>query len=993
MPRKFIENFVLVNLSLLAFPVLVLADSPQLPHAQKKPPGPALTPEQAMAKMELPPGFKVECVAHEPDLINPTSFTFDDQGRMWVTESIEYPRASAGPGQDRVKIFESTKHDGRFDKVSIFADGLNIPCGVVIGNGGVYVTNSPDILFYPDCAVSGKATKPEVILTGFGRGDRHELPNSLTWGPDGWLYGMNGVFNGTRVVHDGKTFDFTCAIWRWHPKTKKFELFAQGTSNPWGLDFNRQGDWFLSCCVIDHMFHMTQSGYYHRQGGPYPPATHALPSITTARHQMAAYAGLCFYDADVFPDEYRGTFLMGNLHGSAINRDTITRNGSTYVQHNAPDFLQANDAWFMPVAQKIGPDGCLYVMDWYDRYHCYQDANRDPQGIDRERGRIYRISYGNAPFYQPFDLQKSSTEELVKLLDHPNVWWRRMAQRVLNERWAPKLVPTLEKMALETGDKNNGHMQALWLLVSQHALSPEFHLKVLASADEPTRNWGVRAVGEMGEVTPEVFAKFRSLVGDPSPDVRCQVAVAAGRLHKPDGLPVLIELLHGAENAKDPLIPTIIYNNLRPLVFQRGQEIVELLGKDKEAQANFGQTVVRWFEQAVNTLARTPEQIARGVKDALADKAKKPKMPAATALQDAIDAFDNTGVKQSDRSKYFDEAARQEISRISASAGNSARLPATIVALWWNDQSAINTARGMLSDSTVSAPTRSMLLKALSQQQDPGNIAAFSAFVLDNKAPVRLRQEAVAALGAMNDAGAAAVLIEDYARAEPADLKPIIIDALVQSKAGSAALLAAAKEKRIPQNQITENHARRIAGYNDEALSKELSKTWGTIRTERNPERMKVAEKYKKIILSHPPGNPLIGQKVFAAKCMQCHTIYGKGGEVGPDITGVGRDNLDLLLSNVLDPNLVVGKPYYQWVIRLKNGTVATGLLAEENDKQVVLKDGTQKIVIPRADIDKMKETTLSMMPEGLEATMSEQEFVDLVGFLLAKQAPGPWEK
>ena len=256
-----------------------------LPYHQTKVPGPALSPQEAMAKMQLPPGFKVTLVASEPDIINPTAFTFDDQGRIWVTESLEYPRESAGIGHDRIKILESTHHDGHFDKVTVYKDDLNIPAGIVIGNGGVYVTNSPDVYFLQGQQKSGAS---QTILTGFGRADRHELPNSLTWGPDGWLYGMNGVFNGTRVVNDGKTFDFTCAIWRWHPKTRKFELFAQGTSNPWGLDYNRQGDWFISCCVIDHLFHMTQSGYYTRQGGPYPPQTHPLPSITTQRHQMAA---------------------------------------------------------------------------------------------------------------------------------------------------------------------------------------------------------------------------------------------------------------------------------------------------------------------------------------------------------------------------------------------------------------------------------------------------------------------------------------------------------------------------------------------------------------------------------------------------------------------------------------------------------------------------------------------------------------------------------
>ncbi|MDB5290396.1 MAG: putative rane-bound dehydrogenase, partial [Phycisphaerales bacterium] len=961
------------------------------PHGQTKAPGPALTPDEAIAKMQLPPGFKVECVAHEPDLINPTSFTFDDRGRIWVTESVEYPRAEAGPGQDRVKILESTKHDGHFDKVSIFKDGLNIPCGVVLGNNGVYVTNSPDILFLQDSAGTGKADKQEVILTGFGRADRHELPNSLTWGPDGWLYGMNGVFNGARVANHGKTFDFTCAIWRWHPKTKKFELFAEGTSNPWGLDYNRQGDWFISCCVIDHLFHISQSGYYQRQGGPYPPATHALPSITTERHQAAAYAGLCIYDADVFPDEYRGTLLMGNLHGSAMNRDTLTRNGSTYTQHNAPDFVQANDAWFMPVSQKIGPDGCLYVMDWYDRYHCYQDANRDPAGIDRERGRIYRISFGDVPFYKPFDLQKSSPEELLKLLDHPNVWWRRTAQRILNEKFTPSLVPALEKMALDTGDKNNAHMHAIWLLVSQHAISPEFHQKLLASADEPTRNWGVRAAGELCEISPEVYEKLKALATDPSPDVRAQLAAAAGRLQKPGGLPILLALLANPANAKDPLIPTLLYNNLKPMLHDHGDEVVEALANDPAIQTNFGDTVVKWTRDAVNTLFRTPEQIAGNVSKALASSAGN-KTKLAPVLQDAIDGFEASGVKPADRGKYFDETTRNQIGAI-AEAHSPAQVPATVIAMWWGNEKAIASARGLLSDRKTDATIRAAMLKALAERKSPENIPAFNAFIIDAAAPIRMRQSAVAALGAMDNADASQSLVKNFVTVEPAEMKPVILDALVQSKSGAKALLDAVAAKQIPQGQVTENHARRIAAFNDEVLAKQLSATWGTIRTDRNPERMQVAEKYKKLIQSHPVGNALAGQKVFAAKCMQCHTIYGKGGDIGPDITGVGRDNLDLVLSNVLDPNLVVGKPYYQWVVRLKNGTVATGLLAEESEKQVILKDGTQRITISRSDIEKMKETTLSMMPEGLEATMTEPEFIDLVAFLLAKQPPVPWSE
>ena len=292
---------------------------------------------------------------------------------------------------------------------------------------------------------------------------------------------------------------------------------------------------------------------------------------------MAAYAGLCLYDADQFPPEYRGTLFMGNLHGSAINRDTLTRDGSTYVQHNATDFIGANDDWFMPVSQKIGPDGCLYIIDWYDKYHCYQDAGRDPQGVDRSLGRIYRISYGDPPPYPTFDLQKMSGPELIKLLGSPNVWWRRQAQRVLNEKFDESLVPQLQKLALDTSDATPAHMHALWLLVSQHQLDPAFHEKVLSSADEPTRNWGVRGAGELRTVSNEIYEKLKDLTRDPSPDVRVQVAVAAGRLRQPDGLPILMESLRNADNIHDPLIPTIIYNNLREMIPKRGGEILGVI--------------------------------------------------------------------------------------------------------------------------------------------------------------------------------------------------------------------------------------------------------------------------------------------------------------------------------------------------------------------------------------------------------------------------------
>ncbi|MFQ5735059.1 MAG: PVC-type heme-binding CxxCH protein, partial [Planctomycetaceae bacterium] len=297
----------------------------RIPHHQDKPPGPALSPQQAIKKMKVPPGFSVELVAAEPDLVNPIGMCFDEKGRVWVTESLEYPRSSPGKGRDRVKILEDTNGDGKMDKTTIFADGLNIPSGIAVGFGGVWVANSPDILFLRDTNGDGKADKREVVVTGFGRTDTHELPNSLVWGPDGWLYGLNGVFNYSHVRYsksnpnyDAKHpgWKFTCAMFRIHPRTRKFEVFAEGTSNPWGIAWNDDGEAFLSACVIDHLWHITETGYYHRQGGPYPPHTWKIGSIVNHKHQKAAYCGIHYYDSDAYPKEYRGHLYMGNIHGN-----------------------------------------------------------------------------------------------------------------------------------------------------------------------------------------------------------------------------------------------------------------------------------------------------------------------------------------------------------------------------------------------------------------------------------------------------------------------------------------------------------------------------------------------------------------------------------------------------------------------------------------------------------------------------------------------------
>ena len=253
------------------------------------------------------------------------------------------------------KVLEDTDRDGSIDTVTVFAEGLNIPSGIAVGHGGVWVASSPDILFLQDTDNDGKADTREVVVTGCGRFDTHELPNSLTWGPDGWLYGLNGVFNPSTIEQKKKHFDFSGAMFRIHAKTREFQIFCQGTSNPWGIAFDGEGSAFISACVIDHLWHLTETGSYRRQGGAYPPFTSILESIVKHKHQKSAYCGIHYFDSDAYPPEYRRHLSMGNIHGGCVNVDTLARAGSTYTATPGPDFLTANDAWFMPVAQKTGP--------------------------------------------------------------------------------------------------------------------------------------------------------------------------------------------------------------------------------------------------------------------------------------------------------------------------------------------------------------------------------------------------------------------------------------------------------------------------------------------------------------------------------------------------------------------------------------------------------------------------------------------------------------
>lgn len=1028
-------------LSGIATPVIA-ADG--IPHGQDVAPGPALTPQQAVAAMQVPEGFVVEVVAAEPDLVNPIAMAFDERGRIWITESLEYPRQSPGVGRDRIKILEDTNADGRVDKVTVFADGLNIPSGIAIGYGGVWVANAPDILFLRDTDGDSKADQSEVVVTGFGRDDTHELPNSLTWGPDGWLYGLNGVFNAGSVTHQGKRHDFTAAIFRIHPRTREFELFAEGTSNPWGIAFDREGSMFLSACVIEHLWHIVESGYYNRQAGAYPPFCWKIESIVEHKHQKAAYCGIHYYDSDAYPPEYRGQLFMGNIHGGCLNWDSVSRKGSTYFGTGNADLMTANDAWFMPVAQKTGPDGCLYVLDWYDQYHCYQDARRDPDGIERGKGRLYRLKYvgkgaKQTPKVEPpkrrpaaaaaagstataadltaaaaasaaasgIDLATADDAGLIQELGSGNGYRRETAQRLLTERANPKLADRLAEVVMTSAVNDHQRMHALWALVSGGQMSAAAHRQLLGHPLSVVRAWGVRAAGNLRTVSPEILAAVIALRSDSAADVRLQVAIASRKLDGCDALPVLVDLL--LTPIDDPLLPRVIWQNLHPLLPGQSDRFLELMKRAEIAASQAGSK-----EKQAGSVA-VAEVMSRAIERILADE-KVTAAAIAVVLQrlGSENEADIRLLQQAYRSlatrvqsgeiagelrKELETSLLPKLVELSRNPAHALFIDALALEVCFGSSAAAETARKLIADSSIDAQKRLQVLRSLAYVNDAAVLEYVLASISNQSTVIEYQSQLIGVLSRLNGKDVAGKVLAKWNEFHP-ELRPRVSELLTQRPDWARQMLLAISEKRIPVDAINTSQVRKLLALKDAEVTAAVTAQWGTIRDDRNPEREAVVAQMRELLRSSR-GDAVRGQAAFRKQCAQCHKLFGEGEEVGPDITGNGRGSFEQLLSNVFDPSLVIGASYQARTVLTTSGKVISGLVTEESPQRVVLKvQGGKLETIPRSDVEEMTVSALSLMPEGLEKQYSSQEIIDLFEYITldrpitdpaARRLPGTW--
>jgi putative membrane-bound dehydrogenase-like protein len=969
------------------FLITVWALSPSPIRAQ------GFSPQDALRRTKVPEGFRVRLVACEPAVRQPVTMSFDDRGRLWVIQYLQYPNPKGlkpvqvdeylrtvydkipdpppkGPrGADRITILEDPDEHGCYRKAKDFVRGLNLASGMALGHGGVFVAQPPYLLFYPDKNRDDVPDgDPQVLLKGFGMQDAHAFPNSLQWGPDGWLYGAQG----STVTSKIRGIEFQQGIWRYHPLTRRFELFAEGGGNTWGLDFDRHGNAIAGTNWGGYaMLHQVQGGYYVKGFGKHGPLhnPHAYGYFEHVPYKNFkgghVTCGGVLYRGGSYPARFNDRYIAGNLLSNAVYWHELVPYRSSFTARFGGDFLVAHDSWFRPVDCLVGPDGSVYVADWYDKRATHLDP-RD--NWDRSNGRIYKVEYRGTGAFPNLDLARLSSKELVGLLSHRNDWYVREARRILAERRDRTVLPSLRKLIRE--HPGGLALEALWALYVTGGFDETLAAELLRHPNEDVRTWTVRFLGDARKVSPAMRDHLAALARtDTSPTVRSQLASSAKRLPSCDGMPVVGELLRRDEDVDDPHIPLLLWWAVEDKAISDREAVLSLLGSPGAWRA----PLVRRF--LVERLGR--RYMAEGKLADLATCGRLLDMAPVAAevrllLQGMAKALEGR------RLERVPAALRRHLETLRKTHPGDATL--LCLGLRVGSASAYRRALRRVADPSAPVPERVRLIEILGQIGKPEGVPLFLG-ALDGNQPAPVRLAAVSALQAFADPRIPERLLALYSRL-PADLRARAQGLLCSRPASALALLRAVDAGRIAPKEISLDQLRRLARYKSASLDRLVAKHWGKVAPATAGEKVTRIRAVAHT-LQNGRGDPVNGRRLFAKHCGTCHTLFGEGNKIGPDLTGADRKNRDFLLTNIIDPSALIRPEYLAYDVETTDGRRLTGLLVESAPKAVTLVDAkNERTVLARDRIESLEASPVSLMPEKLLDELNDQEVRDLFSHL-----------
>ena len=1008
-------------LSLFALALLTPAPGDDFPVPYDSEPGTAkaMPAEQAAASFRVPKGFKVSVFASEPEVRNPISMAWDPRGRLWIAENYTYAEPSKKFDlklRDRVLIFEDADGDGKPEKRTVFTDDVQRLTSVEVGHGGVWLMAPPQLLFIPDRNHDDKPDGPaEVVLDGFDfpPENYHNFANGLHWGPDGWLYGRCGASSPGNVGAPGTPKDqripLAGGLWRYHPKWRTFEALSHGTTNPWGHDWNALGEAFFINTVCGHLWHSVPGMHFVRSH-TIDPNPHVYELIDqhadhyhwdkskdwtdsrkpTAEHSNAggghAHSGMMIYGGTQWPEEYRGKLLTVNYHGRRLNRDRLDREGSGYVAKHEADGFFAEDPFFRGVELGEGPDGSVYVLDWSDTGECHENT-----GVVRSSGRIYKITYvSNEKKTPPRDLTKMTTAELAKLAIEGDEWHARQSRHVLAERLSAVDADTLEAAAQwGTGFKTvTKDVRTVWAINECGKASESYPRSLLNQEAQALRACGIRLLtdrlpldtasgkrpfGPDPGLSSEILDLFVNMAKtDSSAYVRLWLASTLQRLPVSQRLALATPLVAHAEDANDHNLPLLIWYGLIPVADTDPSGLAQLA---ENCQLPTTRKLIA--RRLAEDLSKNPKPIGL-----LVGRAGKAEDAYRTdILQGMTEGM--RGWRKATAPKEWAEASEVFAKSSTASVRDRSRE----LSVLFGDGRALDEVQAIALDGKADLETRRAALNSLIEAR-PDNLRATCEKLLGVRF---LNTTAVKGLSLFDDPNIGKSLAANYRAFHPSE-RNAVLDTLVSRKTFAEAMLDAIAKGMIPKNEITAFHARQVRSMNDVDLSKKLAEVWGEMRDSPAEKAKEIAMWKAKLAPAQlASADKSKGRAVFNKLCATCHNLYGQGGLIGPDLTGSGRDNLDYVLENMIDPSATVTADYRMVVAAMKDGRILNGIIKAQTDKTLTLQTQTEALTLDRAEIEAIKASPQSLMPEGQLTTLSENEVRDLVAYLTSRsQVPLP---
>ncbi|MGD9720700.1 MAG: PVC-type heme-binding CxxCH protein [Pirellulales bacterium] len=940
-----------------------------------------LAPADELATFHLAdPRLTVELVAEEPQLDSPVAICWDADGRMFVAEMIDYP---LGPTAGRIRLLEDRDGDGRYEHATVFADGLRFPNGLLAAQGGLFVTAAPDLLYLRDADGDGSAEQKRVVFTGFGEGNQQLRANGLTWGLDNFIYGANGRSDGA-VRRPDEPADKGVSIrgrdFRFLPDGSRFE--ATSGQSQFGQASDDWGNRFLSWNTIPVRHALFDQQFLDRNprlsscgvrdiadpqdtGRVFPLSPRPQTFNRERTDYYNALCGLTIFRGDALGKEYLGSAFAGESLTNLVHRRLLAPDGPTFVSRRGEhdrEFLASDDPWFHPVYMTTGPDGALYIVDFYRRWveHPAFVPEKLRASVDWRKGsghgRIWKVSRRELtwPPRPAPKMSGQSISQVARHIDNPNGWLRDTAQRVLVERRDPSAAPFLRAIVLESRIPQ-AKVNALGALAGLDLLDDSTLLRAIEDADGHVRQVAIRlAAPRMATSLPLRDAALR-LADFPHVLVRFELARSLAALAGPEKTAALVTLAD--LEADDRWTAAAIVGGIGGA---GPQFLAQLLEGDKRWRRKPSSTQIWLLTEASARIASADpiESVARVLALAAGEKPGEIHPGDLAVLSGLAQGLSDRGTSLRSQLAEPDGAQRRQRAAVEA---------------------LVAAARKLAVDDRQSLDHRLLALDVLSRLD-----AQAGKIVVELTDPRHDQSLQTAAAGAIAsaDAATAEAMLASWPTRTTATRRALVAGAL-RSATATAALVAALEGDHISARELDTSTRDALRAVRDAGLQARIDKLLGE---EPSGDRAAVLARYEPALKTD--GDRLRGAALFARQCLACHSVQGRGQRVGPDLSGVGARPREAVLADVLDPNRQVSPDFVAYTLVTTEGQVLSGLLVSETAASVTLRraEGAQDFV-PRAQIEQLRATGKSLMPEGMEQNLSPQDMADLLDFLARPDA------